>query len=74
MTPLPSRLGRYHGFDRLAQGDIRCETSIRYDGGPALFADLKFYDRGGKLIGWIEDMEGTCSKALNRLAATLFLI
>jgi hypothetical protein len=74
MTPLPSSLGRYHGFERLAAcagqgGDIRCETRIRYDGGPALFADLRFYAQGGEFLGWIEGMEGTCSKALNRLAA-----
>ena len=68
MTPLPSRLGCYHRTAPAAKGDLRCEVLIRSAGnGPAIHADLMFYDSSGMLVGWLEDMEVTCSKALNRL-------
>jgi Polyketide synthase dehydratase N-terminal domain len=68
-TPLPSRLGSYHIFGRLpAGGSVRCEAEIEYQpGNPTLNASLLLYDSGGRKIGWLEDMEVTVSRALNRL-------
>jgi NAD(P)-dependent dehydrogenase (short-subunit alcohol dehydrogenase family) len=69
MTPLPSRLGCYHRVAAAIKGDVRCEVRIRSAGAtPAIHADLMFYDASGALLGWLEDMEVTCSKALNRLS------
>ena len=68
MTPLPSRLGCYHWLAPPSRGEVRCEIRIRATpGGPSVHNDLKFFDPDGRLIGWMEDMEATCSKALNRL-------
>ena len=71
MTPLPSRLGCYHRLGGGGEGHLRCEVCIR--SGPqnaVIHADMMFYDSAGKLTGWLEDMEVTCSKALNRLSET----
>ena len=70
MTPLPSRLGCYHRFNGPPAGPIRCETHIHHTPGtPTIVADIRFFDGDGRLLGRLEDMEGTCSKALNRLAS-----
>ena len=70
-TPLPSRFGCYHHICTAAPGDLRCEIQIHPGArGPTFHSDLMFYDANGALIGWIEDMEATCSKALNRLGET----
>lgn len=71
MTPLPSRFGRYRRFLPPTNGPIRCEVRLRSPvEGHVIRSDLLFFDAGGALIGWLEDMEVTCSKALNRLAGT----
>jgi len=68
MTPLPAGVTCYHRFGPPPAGDVHCEVAVRCDeGNPAIFADLMFYDAGGRLFGWLENMQGTCSKALNRL-------
>ena len=70
-TPLPSRFGCYHHICTAAPGDLRCEIQIHPGArGPTFHSDLMFYDANEALIGWIEDMEATCSKALNRLGET----
>ena len=71
MTPLPARLTCYHRYARPVAGQVRCEASVRHVAGtPVIHADFRFIDAAGKLFGWLEGLEGTCSKALNRLAAT----
>jgi len=69
MTPLPSRFSRYHYVEQLGPGEVPCQVRIRkYTGGSSVHADLVFFNAEGKVIGWMEDLEVTCSKALNRLA------
>jgi hypothetical protein len=72
MTPLPSRFGCFHRYGDLSAHETRCEVRIRSAaaGSPTIHADLMFRDSSGKLVGWLEDMEVTCSKALNRLSGT----
>jgi hypothetical protein len=36
-----------------------------------LKADLKFFNGSNVLCAWMEDMEVTCSKALNRLGGSV---
>ena len=38
--------------------------------GTSFIATVAFYGDDGQLLGLIEDAEGVCSKALNRLAQT----
>jgi hypothetical protein len=66
-TPLPARLAHYHRFAAAPAGPILCHMSIQYVQ-PFVRADVKFFDEKGRLIGFIESVEGTLSKALNRLA------
>jgi NAD(P)-dependent dehydrogenase (short-subunit alcohol dehydrogenase family) len=67
-TPLPSRLGTYQCFGEAPEGLVRCETEIRHKrGSPTLLCDLRFFDQQGRPIAVMEDMEVTCSRALNRL-------
>jgi hypothetical protein len=71
MTPLPSRLGRYHRLSESMHEEVRCEVRIRPESRqPVIHADLLFINSEDKLIGWMEDMEVTCSRALNRLSAS----
>ncbi len=71
MTPLPSRLGRYHRLVDTMHEDVRCEVRIRPETtSPTIHADLFFINAKNELIGWLEDMEVTCSRALNRLSGT----
>ncbi|MEE8170242.1 MAG: SDR family NAD(P)-dependent oxidoreductase, partial [Phycisphaerae bacterium] len=69
MTPLPSRFGRYHRLAAKIESDVWCEVRIRStDESPAIHADLVFRNADGAVVGRLEDMEVTCSKALNRLS------
>ncbi len=71
MTPLPARLTCYHRYAGPVSGPVRCEASVKHvPGTPVIHADFRFMDESGRLVGWLEGLEGTCSKALNRLAAT----
>lgn len=67
-TPLPARFGRYHRLGPVASGDIRCEMRVVSAAPPEIHTDIAFYGANGALIGFLEDMQFTCSKALNRLA------
>jgi NAD(P)-dependent dehydrogenase (short-subunit alcohol dehydrogenase family)/acyl carrier protein len=69
MTPLPSRFRALHRFGTPSSPHMTCEVHIRPNTrGQIIHADLYFLDADGRLIAILEDMEGTCSKALNRLA------
>jgi hypothetical protein len=39
-------------------------------GNPNIVVEIRFRDAAGKLVGWIENLEATCSRALNRLAGS----
>jgi NAD(P)-dependent dehydrogenase (short-subunit alcohol dehydrogenase family) len=66
-TPLPSRLGACRVFEHMGSDPIRCEMTVDHHGGSTLRVDLKFFS-DDRLCAWLEDMEFTCSKALNRLS------
>ncbi len=69
MTPLPSRFHAYRRFGAPCNSHMSCEVHIKPNTrGHIIHADLYFLDADGRLLGILEDMEGTCSKALNRLA------
>ncbi len=72
VTLLPSAFESYRRFgplvDASGQG-IRYELRIRPESqSPICHADLYFYTHDGHLLGVLTDMQGTGSKALNRLA------
>jgi len=70
-TPLPTRVG-YYALYGASQGDeVDCELQVTsYGRGPAIHTNIVFRNAAGAVIGRIDDLEGTCSKALNRLAST----
>jgi hypothetical protein len=75
VTLLPAGFHRYRRFGPLSgqatggQGTIRHELRIRPESQPPLcHADHYFFGPDGRLLGILEDAEGTGSKALNRLA------
>jgi hypothetical protein len=69
MTPLPSRFTRYQRFGPLIGSAIRChlQASTSLDG-HNLHANLYFVGPDQRLLGVLEDLECSSSKALNRLA------
>ena len=71
LTPLPMKLGAYHRFGAPSGGRLRCQMRAESpDGGITLLNEFHFSELGGRLIGVIEHMELTCSRALNRLGGT----
>ena len=69
MTPLPSRLHSYRRFGPLSGSKITCQVRIRPDSaGHIVHCDFALLGDKGQLLGLIQDAEGVCSKALNRLA------
>jgi hypothetical protein len=70
MTPLPARLHTYKRFGSLTGSRINCQMRIRPDpSGHIVHCYPAFLGNDGRLLGLIEDAEGVCSKALNRLAS-----
>src|SRR5690606_30156389 len=77
MTALPSGFARLRRFAAPTGTNVTCEIRIRPNtGGQTIHADIFILDAGtGKPLFIVEDMQGTCSKALNRLAgAPAFLV
>jgi acyl transferase domain-containing protein/NAD(P)H-dependent flavin oxidoreductase YrpB (nitropropane dioxygenase family)/NADP-dependent 3-hydroxy acid dehydrogenase YdfG len=71
MTPLPSRMRSYKRFGALSGQRISCQMLIKSDAaGHIVHCYVAFYGDAGQLLGLIEDAEGVCSNALNRLAHT----
>ncbi|MGH3963388.1 MAG: polyketide synthase dehydratase domain-containing protein [Pseudonocardiaceae bacterium] len=72
MTPLPARIRRYRRFAAVPDAPVRCEMRARVRaGGHLLDTQYAFRDAQGRLLAVIEDMEGACSRSLNRLAAAV---
>ncbi len=71
MTPLPSRLQVYKRYGPLSGAKITCQLRVRSDAvGHVVHCDWVFVGDDGQVLGQMEDAEGACSKALNRLAQT----
>jgi len=71
MTPLPSRLGSYRRLGVPSGAPLRCQLHGQSNAaGSILKTQVYFSESDGRLLGVLEDMEFTCSKALNRLGGT----
>ncbi len=69
MTPLPSQFARYNRISPIQEQQVRCEVHIRPETSKYLIhADIAFLNQQGQLLGLLEDMQVTCSRALNRLS------
>lgn len=70
MTALPSGFQSYRRFAVPSTSRIVCEMRIRANtGGQTIHADIFFLDAAtGGVVSILDDMQGACSKALNRLS------
>jgi hypothetical protein len=68
-TPLPSRFSRYRRFGSLSDSKVRCYMHVLdRSRDPLYYMNVAFVGPDGRLLGLLEEMEGACSRALNRLA------
>jgi acyl transferase domain-containing protein/NAD(P)H-dependent flavin oxidoreductase YrpB (nitropropane dioxygenase family)/NADP-dependent 3-hydroxy acid dehydrogenase YdfG/acyl carrier protein len=69
-TPLPSVMeAYYHAAPFASAREVVCEIEIvNPSGSPTLRCRPVFYDEAGRVLAWMEGMEVTMSKALNRLS------
>jgi len=69
-TALPSLMEAYYNIHPLqSASEILCEVEIRHKpGSPTLRCRHVFYDQDDRVLGWMEGMESTMSKALNRIS------
>jgi acyl transferase domain-containing protein/NAD(P)H-dependent flavin oxidoreductase YrpB (nitropropane dioxygenase family)/NAD(P)-dependent dehydrogenase (short-subunit alcohol dehydrogenase family) len=73
MTTLPSRFRAYQRFDAQPSEQVYCEVRMRPNtGGQIIHADIVFANSRGQVIGILEDAEGGCTTALNRLVGRDF--
>jgi hypothetical protein len=71
-TPLPSRLGCYHRYAGVLPSEILCEAEVDHrPPSSTLRCQLRLLDDDRRLVGWLEDMEVTCSQSLNRLSQSV---
>ena len=69
-TPLPSQCQVYKRLGHLSGTKIDCEIYILPSSeGNTIHFNMSLLDTDGRLLGFMEDMEATCSKSLNRLSA-----
>jgi hypothetical protein len=69
-TALPSVMEAYYNVHPLQDArEILCEVEIVHrPGSPTLRCRHVFYDQDDRVLGWMEGMESTMSKALNRIS------
>jgi hypothetical protein len=68
-TPLPSRFTRFRRFGSLSDSTVRCYMHVLdRSRDPLYYMNVAFVGPDGRLLGLLEEMEGACSRALNRLA------
>jgi hypothetical protein len=68
MTTLPSRFRAYRRFGTQPSKHVHCEVRIRPNAdGQTIHADIVFVNTDGRVMGILEDIEGSCTRALNRL-------
>jgi acyl transferase domain-containing protein/NAD(P)H-dependent flavin oxidoreductase YrpB (nitropropane dioxygenase family)/NAD(P)-dependent dehydrogenase (short-subunit alcohol dehydrogenase family) len=69
-TTLPSRFARYRRFGSLSDAKLGCHIQVlERSRDPLYYLDIAFVGPDGRVLGLLEGMEGTCSRALNRLVA-----
>jgi NAD(P)-dependent dehydrogenase (short-subunit alcohol dehydrogenase family) len=72
MTALPSSVQRYRRYGSLSGSGLRSYFQVLPGvDDHTLRANVFYVGTEGRLLGWIEGLECTCSKALNRLARGL---
>jgi len=72
MTPLPSAFTSFQRYGSLSRSPVRCYLRAKTSSdGHMLSANIFFWDEADGLLGLIEEMEFSCSKALNRLAGSV---
>ena len=70
-TPLPSRFTRLRRFAPIGDGPVRCYLRIlETSRDPVFQIDIHFVGQDGRLLWALEEMEGVCTKALNRLGGS----
>jgi acyl transferase domain-containing protein/NAD(P)H-dependent flavin oxidoreductase YrpB (nitropropane dioxygenase family)/NAD(P)-dependent dehydrogenase (short-subunit alcohol dehydrogenase family)/acyl carrier protein len=68
MTTLPSRFQTYRRFATPPTKHLHCEVRIKPNtGGQTIHADIVFVNADGQVISILEDIEGSCTRTLNRL-------
>ena len=68
MTPLPARFLCYHRFDSPPTAPVQCYVHTKTNlEGHILIADMYYVDNSGRVVGILEQMESSCTMALNRL-------
>jgi NAD(P)-dependent dehydrogenase (short-subunit alcohol dehydrogenase family) len=72
MTPLPVRISSYRIYGSLSNSPVRCYVEAESsDEGQLLKANLYYLDGANRMLGILEGLECSCSKALNRLAGSM---
>jgi malonyl CoA-acyl carrier protein transacylase/NAD(P)-dependent dehydrogenase (short-subunit alcohol dehydrogenase family) len=68
MTPLPVRICSYQIYGSLSNSAVRCYLEAESsDEGQLLKANLYYLDEANRMLGILEGLECSCSKALNRV-------
>lgn len=72
-TPLPTRFGKVtrYGITPNKALNLAWRVTSPSSDSPLLVYDAVFYDAQGKVYLWLQNVESTCSPALNRLANKL---
>jgi hypothetical protein len=69
-TALPSRFHSFARFGQLSDQALTAYVDVESTvGGHALKSDVRFVDQEGRIIGFLETMEASCSAELNRLTS-----
>jgi NAD(P)-dependent dehydrogenase (short-subunit alcohol dehydrogenase family) len=71
LTALPSRFEQLRRYGSLSDRPVACYARIESRaGGYALNNNIYFVDHAGQLLAMVQNIEASCSAALNRLSAT----
>ena len=70
-TPLPSRFTRLRRYAGIGSDPVRCYLRVlEKSRDPVFYIDVHFVGADGRLLWSLEEMEGVCTRALNRLGGS----
>jgi hypothetical protein len=73
-TPLPSRFTRLRRYAPIGKEPVRCYLRVlEKSRDPVFYIDVHFVGADGRLRWSLEEMEGVCTRALNRLGGSWLL-
>jgi hypothetical protein len=73
-TPLPSRFTRLRRYAPIGVEPVRCYLRVlEKSRDPVFYIDVHFVGADGRLLWSLEEMEGVCTRALNRLGGSWLL-